>query len=275
VAYDAKRPEPVRQPQDTRQERPQYRQLSSKERAGAIAAGVVIGAVGFIAMFVTKNEAGVGVAVLLAGVLLVLGIQGTQLGKVGGKDIGFEMMAREERRLEIAERAEQVADENPAEAQGILEGYESADPSARISPALAGARAYVYDQRVIQTLSQFATNLGYGVSVGDVRSYVDALLVFEGGAIAVEAKYTRASVLKPETVVQAHDLARAVAVQGVLVVTNAAVSPRVGEALKELAPPVEVVTWNGDDDNANLVNAIQRLRAREQGSGPSGNRVTD
>lgn len=251
-------------PESAPQDRPRYRQLSSKERAGAIAAGVVIGTVGFVAMFVTKNEAGVGVAILLGGVLLVLGIQGTQLGKVGGKDIGFELMAREEeRRQEIAEQAEKVAEHKPAVAQALLEAYEAADPGARRSPALAGAKGYVYEQRVLHALTQFVNNLGFGLVLdGMAGDDADAKLVFQGGVIAVEIKYTNATGLRAEEVLRVHSRARRRRARGLIVVTNAGVSPWADEALKDLTPPVQVVRWNGDEDNANLINALHLLRAR-------------
>lgn len=259
--------EPAHEPESAPQDRPRYRQLSGKERAGAIAAGVVIGTVGFIAMFVTKNEAGVGVAILLAGVLLVLGIQGTQLGKVGGSEIGFELMAREEeRRIEIAERVEKVAEERPAEAQAMLEGYQAADPGARNSVALAEATQYVYQQRVIQTLSQFAANLGFGLVGGNG---VDARLVFEGGFIAVHELLKKSRPLHAEEVLPMHRAARRIRAQGLLFVTSAAVLPEVHDVLKDRTPPAEVVRWNGDEDNANLINALHRLRARVQAAGLS------
>jgi hypothetical protein len=134
-------------------ERPRYRQLSVIERAGAIVFGVGVASAGLVAMFSTDNEAGVAVAIVLGGVLVVLGIQGTQLGKLGGKDFSAELMVREERR-EVATITKAIADEEPDRAQAMLDGFEIADPGSRFSAEVVEARGYVYDNRVLQVLAE-------------------------------------------------------------------------------------------------------------------------
>ncbi|MGI5238683.1 hypothetical protein [Dactylosporangium sp. CA-139066] len=160
-------------------ERPRYRQLDRWERTGAIAAAVVVGTVGFIAMFKTSNEGGVAVAVLLAGVLLVIGIQGTQIGKLGGKDIGAEMALREEERREIAQISKTVAEESPAEAQAMLEGYQVADPGARYAPEVVRASSYVFQQQVFGVLPALFPDAKVVRQRSNGVDLLDGRLIFE------------------------------------------------------------------------------------------------
>lgn len=177
-------------------ERPRYRQLNGGERVGAIAAAAVVGTMGFVAMFVTKNEAGVAVAVLLAGVLLIIGIQGTQIGKLGGKDIGAEMALREDERQEIVAIATSKAETNPNEARALLEGFQVADPESRNAPEFIRASTFIYQQQVLQALQEHGTDLR---DLGAVRIHLgrefasspDAVLDFGDIRIGIDLGRTR------------------------------------------------------------------------------------
>jgi hypothetical protein len=172
-------------------ERPRYRQLNGWERVGAVAAATVVGTVGFVAMFKTGNEGGVAVAILLAGVLLVIAIQGTQIGKLGGKDIGAEMALREEDRREIAQRTKAIAEENPAEAQAMLEGYQVADPDSMNAPEILRASTFIYEQQLLQELDECGPDLHQlgvvRIHLGrDYPSSPDAVLEFEDVRIGID-----------------------------------------------------------------------------------------
>ncbi|MEV4511378.1 hypothetical protein AB0K00_20675 [Dactylosporangium sp. NPDC049525] len=250
------------------QERPRYRQLSRGERAGAITAGTIIGIAGFVAMFLTENEGGVAVAIILAGALLILGIQGTQLGRLGGEQVGFELMVREEERREIAERATSVAEENPAEAQAMLEGYEVADPGARRSRVVAEARGYVYEKRVVDKLrSLVGTTDARAVHIQGTPGMPDAVIEFPEGDIAVEA----IEVVAGEMVGFAPmvDRARRAGSRGVLVVFSTLIGrsqvfvPRQFDGVS-----MEAVVWHGSYDDDHLTDALRQLRARLRDEDP-------
>src|SRR2546430_16639994 len=74
---------------------PRYRELAPWERAVAISAGAGIGVIGFAAMFVTKNEGGVVAAILLAGLLLLLWVEGTPLNRFGFRGTTVDLMRRQ------------------------------------------------------------------------------------------------------------------------------------------------------------------------------------
>ncbi|WP_426504422.1 hypothetical protein ACPPVO_43620 [Dactylosporangium sp. McL0621] len=245
-------------------ERPRYRQLTSWERTGAVAAGLAVGAVGFVAMFVTKNEAGVAVAILLAGVLLVIGIQGTQIGKLGKDGAGF--MAREEDRREIAQAAREVAVDDPAKAEAMLEGYQVADPASRSSPDVADASDFVHERRIIRALELNAEELGVtSIDRGRrKRGSVDARLEF-GDAFPVgividrRTKWERPT---PESwnfdvLTQRADLAE---VRAVVSVSDRGSGRR--WAFDHKGVIILVVTWTGAEGDTALIDAIKSARRR-------------
>ena len=118
----------------------------------------------------------------------MLGIQGTQLGKLGGKDINFELMAREEERREIANAVQAVAQENPAEALAMLEGYRLADPGARYSPEVLRASDYVYDRAALEALVERFADAVTDIEpqgTGTLYAATTAHLSFDGGRVFV------------------------------------------------------------------------------------------
>jgi hypothetical protein len=240
------------------QAEPRYRELAPWERVVAISAGAGIGGMGFAAMFVTNNEGGVVAAILLAGLLLLLGVQGTPLTRFGFRDTTIDLMRRQvERREEVADRVE--AENNPDVAAGMLEALKVADPGARRSPVITRAEARVYDQRVFQALSKKAVEAGFALID---HAEVDALLESGGLNLAVEVKYAHHQPITAEIVFQSIEMARRARATGLLVVSNSSISPTVSGAIKDATIPVELVSWESERDDSSLLKAILRLRER-------------
>src|SRR5262249_5165673 len=118
-----------------------HRPLNRWERAFSASSGVILGTVALIAMFDGKNDVADSIALLVAGVLVVMAVQGTPLIRLGGKDVSFEMGRREA----VVEIARARAVEDPVEAKALLQGYQLADPGARHDPLFVRAAAGVYE----------------------------------------------------------------------------------------------------------------------------------
>jgi hypothetical protein len=222
-------------------------------------------------MFITKNEAGLAIAILLAGALILLGLQGTPLTKRGFKDYQVEIMAREEAREKVAEQALKRADENPAEAQGMLEGYQVADPGAQSSPAVSMASSAIYEQRVLATLRALANDpsLGMTVTGSSLRDDgPDAWLTAGATSIAVNVKYIRVGTRSETRGYWSRELDRiaeqvaGLHVDGLLVVSNAYPPSEVPDTVITRlsdAVPIHFVRWGGSADERTLAFGVQRL----------------
>lgn len=106
--------------------------------------GVLFAGLGVTAMFLTDNEAGTAVAVLLSGVLLVVAVQGTGVQKITVGDRSVQLASI---RRAMAERATAAAATDPEGALETLDSYAAADPGARDDPSIAAARATIEAQR--------------------------------------------------------------------------------------------------------------------------------
>lgn len=231
-------------------ERPRYRPLAKWERIVAVAAGVAIGVTGFVAMFVTKNEAGVAVAILLAGVLILLGIQGTPLTRLGAKDYSVEWIAREEVREEVVDRVLERAEQSPAEAEAILEGYQLADPSLLRDRKLMRALGSTLGMRSVDNIARVAEQMGWGVEKLARRNnaVADVLLQREGKSIAVEVRhYEPGRKADAETLRQVIETARAVGASAVLFVTNVPLTRQAATVITDETMPVHVVDNKGSE----------------------------
>lgn len=238
-----------------------WRSLTKWERIGAVAAGSVIGALGFLAMFWSGNQAGPAVALLIAGVLILLGIQGTPLAKVGAKDYGVEMGRTREA---IAGVAVELALAKPDEANALLRGYEAADPGARRSAAIADAADIVYRRQAQRALLRVAGGLGLEVEEGPVGS---AWRVRAGDvvmAVYAHGLDTAGHTREAEHVIDAAALAATSGVEAVLAITpsvwiqHAIADP----ASRRSGIPVEIACWGGAADDDQIVEAVQRLKLK-------------
>jgi hypothetical protein len=242
--------------------------MTRDERLGALLFGTVIGVFGFLAMFITKNEAGTAIALLLAGALILVGLQGTQVLKLGGKDIGAELARREI----AATKATETAEENPARAAGVIEGYVIGDPGARNDPVLARALERIresqeYQDRLFPLLRQAA---GPNASVrmsGRVDGPAELAILSSEENILIEPICTPDRALTTRDLDRVRGRVERREANAALIVTNSpSIYPDARRRLETLDPPVAVVYWTGEEGAQPIAEAVDALRERLGGS---------
>ncbi|WP_067535812.1 hypothetical protein [Nocardia crassostreae] len=100
---------------------PPWAPLTHRERAVALTLGMASGTTGVVAVFVSGNQAGTAALFLISIVLLLMGIQGTPLTRVGSGVHSAEFARRRWARalLEVADR-----EEDPKVAAGVVRAAE-------------------------------------------------------------------------------------------------------------------------------------------------------
>jgi hypothetical protein len=106
---------------------------------------VLFAGLGVSAIFLTDNEAGTAVALLLSGVLLIVAVQGTGIHKISAGDKSVELASI---RRSMADRVRAVAQDDPKAALQTLDAYQAADPDSQYDAALSAARVDIYERQV-------------------------------------------------------------------------------------------------------------------------------
>src|SRR5437762_4589508 len=113
------------------------------ERAAAMVIGTVLAGLAILALFTSSNQAGTAALLLVAAAFLLIGIQGTALVRFGSGSASIEL----DRRVAAAvQRADEVAEQDPRLALGILERAAIIEP--RVGPAAAAVRHISYESAV-------------------------------------------------------------------------------------------------------------------------------
>ncbi|GIH07149.1 hypothetical protein Rhe02_52160 [Rhizocola hellebori] len=215
-------------------------------------------------MFLTENQAGTAVCLLLAGVLLLIGIQGTPLIRFGSGEHSFELDTAR-RTEEIAERVAEVAAADPEQAEALLEGFLTANPAALSEPRMKEVQRLVYEQQLHNVLADLAPN-----GVGDHRFSDFTIPMTQGRNLYVEVhfafdedeRHRNFRRRKMNTIVT--DLHKDRSGGGFIVITNSAsVSLQLTEFVESAKAqftvdprPVVVVAWRDSSDNEQLAAAI-------------------
>lgn len=230
---------------------PQAEPLGRAERAIAVAVGLAAGGGGGYAVFVSSNQAGTAILLILATIFLLVGIQGTSLIRFSTGTNTVEL----ERRKRVERALKEAAQEPDLErAEGIVEGIAIAQPSL---PSLPEAQGLLYQRR----LQLAITALGYEPS--DVRlDYAVDFMVRnrQGQTIAVEAKYAAPG---KRAYVGSQEIARADRSSlPVLFVANVAFTSVARQyPLEEKGTRVKLVTWRDERDNDVLRGALAEMFA--------------
>lgn len=231
--------------------------MSTWERAVALAIGVLAGGGGGWAVFVSDNQAGTAVLLLMAAAFLLIGVQGTPLIKFDSTSGNLELERRMRKRAEKVIEASKD-EENPDVAKGLL------DAAAILEPELIGdspqALGLAYEMRVGKALR----GLFDEVRDAGACEYTDYLVETPLGVTAVEAKYRHR---RPLNLRDVEDVVRKIdsggeSIRKILIVTNSVLSGQVRELNREgnfMGRPVEVITWNDSGDNDLLGRAIPRV----------------
>ena len=224
------------------------------ERAVAMIIGTVLAGLAIWALFTTSNQAGTAALLLVAAAFLLIGIQGTALVRFGSGSASVEL----DRRVAAAvQRADEVAEQDPRLALGILEGAAIIEP--RVGPAASAFRAMSFESAVRRALERVRPD---GATVTVAPSPADLAIISPTGNVLVSIVY------RQSRSIQQLDLAPLVASRqleeaaGGLVVSNQTATPSVAQYIATAAGQgtvIEAVTWKDPEDDRDLGQALNRL----------------
>jgi hypothetical protein len=236
------------------------------ERIGALVVGLVSATVAGFALFLTSNQAGTAAFTIVAAAFLLIGVQGTALVRMSSGS-GVVELERRQRVADAVNRAQELAKTEPEVARGIMEGLALVEPS--VGPAAGAFQALSYEQAVRRALQRTRAGTAH---ISEAAQPADFRLEEPGGTVVVSVSYRRSQNLQINDLaplVGSKDLEDAV---GGLVVTNRPLTASVGEYVARASNhglTIEVVTWNGVEDDPALSAALDRLvaaaRARRVG----------
>jgi hypothetical protein len=227
---------------------PQPGALERGERTIATVLGILIASAGVAATFVSENQAGTVAIIVVGGALLLIGIQGTPLIRVGGETASVEL---ERRRRKDIDLIAQVAVE-----QGAKEAVELADNLARIDPTISqspAVRALEYQRTVLRVLLSRSTPLPMNASEAIFDAYVETPNLTR---MAIETKYVARGSLGLAQVTPSLLRLPGSQAQKYLLVTNGRPTQDLAVLLKN-RPEVRLITWNIGEEESSLIDALK------------------
>jgi hypothetical protein len=237
--------------------------LNKVERSGAAILGLLATLAGTWAVFTTENQAGSAALILIGAAFCLMGVQGTPLIRFGSGDNSLVLERRRKRqRVQMVLRSA----ESTQELEAIVEGVSILDPRLVRSPSWQSS---IYETRVTLAIK----SLGALVSRLDTDTVGADLSVqwnpegSEGGQLSPTRSRRSVDVVLKHlsegqrlrlSQVPRREFARGEFMIGLVLVTNAPLSATIEEYLSDTEDRgVEVVVWNGDDDNAALAAALR------------------
>jgi len=134
-----------------------------------------------VALFTSSNQAGTAALLLVAAAFLLIGVQGTALIRFGSGSASVEL----DRRVAAAvQRADEVAEQDPRLALGILEGAAIIEP--RVGPAAGAFRAMSYESAVRRALERVRPG---GATVTVAPAPAGLAVISPAGSILVSIVY--------------------------------------------------------------------------------------
>jgi hypothetical protein len=230
--------------------------LAPWARVVALVLGCAGGVAGGIAVFVSANQAGTGALLVIAGVLVLLGLQGTPMRRLSSGDHSVELAQLRRRAVRVIEQARQ---EDPPEVAVAV-----ADAITSIDPSLGGIHdaAQAYERAVLEALARIRMKLDPGHKRGKGSRGVDARVITPSGSVNLDIKYRSRGPMGLREVLARMARAESGGLEGgSILVTNAPLSDEVREYNESRPPedlPVEIVTWNDERDDGLLTRAIAR-----------------
>jgi len=164
------------------------RPLLRWERTVAIIIGTAFAGVAIFALFNSANQAGTAALLLVAAAFLLIGLQGTALVRFGSGSTSVEL---DRRAAAAVERADEVAEQDPQLALGILEGAAIIEP--RIGPAASAFRAVSYENTVRQALERVRPER---TTITAAELPVDLTVLAPSGKVLVSVVYRRSRSLQ-------------------------------------------------------------------------------
>jgi hypothetical protein len=228
--------------------------LAPWARVLALVLGVVATGLGTFAVFVSANQAGTALLLVVGVVLLLIGLQGTPLRRFGSGEHSFELLAIRRRLADAVDRA--AREESPDVAAAVAEAARTADPGAPVRPAWQ-----IYEESVQRAIQRVGGTVETNYQYGRGR-VIDARVTLPQGRLSVEIRHRSRGAFGATDVAAASGQLLAAGLEGGnLVITNAPLSAESQKHNFEGAPEkgsVEVVTWNDERDDHVLARALLR-----------------
>lgn len=229
------------------------------ERVAALCAGLVLGAVGCVAVFLSANQAGTTALLLAAAVFLLIGIQGTLLVRVSGGSNAAEF----ERRLRqetFIERVTKEAEANPERAEAMVESASILEPEL-IPPV---NMALAYDREFSKGLREAATP--FEVRRSSDKGVVDFVIDTPHGTILVLVSPS-GEINDITAMTFANQTKRTGAVGGLIVYSaDSRVTESASRFLLDFSSstgtPLFATRWTGPSDNKWLAIGFEDLRGQ-------------
>lgn len=233
--------------------------LVTWERIVSGSIGLMFGCGGTIAVFITDNQAGSVALLLIAGIFLTVGVNGTPL--LAAKYGENELRLGRRRRQVLAE----IAEKPPDVARQTLEALEKFEPSIRNSPPINAANGLAYERDLANNIHKI---MEYSGSVlredGPADNGVDLTLRSHDGLTCdVVVKFYPRGDVKIST---ARRIVEQVwsnrSVVPVLIISNARLTTLAAEFFAGVQNPfLRWATWQDASDNAALQGDLDAIFA--------------
>jgi hypothetical protein len=218
--------------------------LSTWARSLALALGFLAGGVGGYAVFASGNQAGTAVLLLIAGVLVLLGLQGTPMRRLTSGDHTVELAQLRRRAVHEIERSQQ--EESPEVAVAVADAIATIDPSLASYADLVKA----YERGVIGAVERAKMKLDSAHKRGRGSRGIDARVISPRGSVNLDIKYRVRGPIGLQDVLARMSRAESNGFDGGnLLITNAPLSEEVREYISSHPAeqlPLEIVTWNDE-----------------------------
>lgn len=212
---------------------------------------------GCYAVMASDNQAGTALVLLAGAVLVLLGLQGTPLRRLGSGEHSLELAALRRRQIAIEVVAEATREQPPDIAAAVAEAVEAIEPIGS-SPRYLGMR---YELLVKQAIERVGGQVPFMNHYTGPDLGIDMTAYMPSGAVHVQAKYRSKGVISRRDIDALNQRISRAPRGGFLIVTNAPLS----ESLKEYNNYVEedplsakVITWSGPADDDILAAALRR-----------------
>jgi hypothetical protein len=222
----------------------------------ALALGCVAGGVGGYAVFASENQAGTALLLLLSGVFVLVGLQGTPLRRLTSGENSVELAQIRTRAVRVIQRAQ--AEDPPEVAAAVTEAIAAIDPSLGRS----GDQAVEYEKTVLDAVKRVGLKLDASHRRGPGSRGVDARVITPRGSVNLDIKYRSRGPIGLREILARMARAESNGFEGGnLLVTNAPLSEEVREYNSSRPAgelPLEIITWNDERDDGLLARAIAR-----------------
>jgi len=228
--------------------------LRSWERIVAIGIGTAFAAVAIFALFRSTNQAGTAALLLVAAAFLLIGIQGTALIRFGSGSASVEL---DRRVAAVVQRADELAEQHPQLALGILEGAAIIEP--RVGPAASAARAIGYRSAVRRALERVPPE---GATVKAAEPPADLIVQAPTGTVLVSIVYRSSSNLQQTDLAPLVGSTQLEDAAGGLVIANRPFTASVVDYIATAAEQgvrIETVIWDGPEHDRDLRQTLSRL----------------